>query len=433
MKKINIIGAGLAGCEAALNFAEAGWDVVLYEMKPKNYSEAHHLDSYAELVCSNSLKSRLATTGSGLLKKEMLLLGSKLLPIAETCSVPAGNALAVDREMFSKKVTEAIEQKDNITVVNKEIDSLDDTLTIVATGPLSSDKIIDSLAKYVENNHYFFDAIAPIVAKDSLDFDKVYYKTRYDKGEADYLNCAFTKEEYYDFVEALNNAEKHEAKEFENKYFQDLKFKFYENCTPIEELARRGKETLRFGVMRPVGLERNKDEKRPYAVLQLRLENNSETAYNLVGCQTMLKYGEQKKVFSLIPGLEKAKFLRYGSIHRNSYLNAPVVFNEDLSLKNKPNVYIAGQLSGVEGYVESIFSGLLVYKIIAENLESLPETTIGGQLWRYLLTEQKNFQPMNANFGLLPSINIRDKRLKKEKYAERSQEDLSKFLEQLNK
>ncbi|MFA7057961.1 MAG: methylenetetrahydrofolate--tRNA-(uracil(54)-C(5))-methyltransferase (FADH(2)-oxidizing) TrmFO [Candidatus Cloacimonadales bacterium] len=430
MKKINIVGAGLAGCEAALNFADAGWEVALYEMKPKKHSEAHKLSSFAELVCSNSFKSQLPTTGSGLLKEEMKLLGGKLLSIAEECSVPAGNALAVDREQFSLKVTDLITTHPNISVINEEYTKLTDELTIIATGPLSSDNIVDALHEYLpESNLYFFDAIAPIVEKESINFEVAYYKSRYDNGEADYINCPFTKEEYYNFVDALNEAEKHEAKEFENKYFDDIKFKFYENCTPIEELARRGKDTLRFGVLRPVGLEDPKTDRRPFAALQLRIENAGQNAYNLVGCQTMLKYGEQKQVFRLIPGLEKANFLRYGSIHRNTYLNAPQMLNKNISLKLKPNVFIAGQLSGVEGYVESIFIGLLVFQIINNGLETLPEETIAGQLWRHLNTEQKNFQPMNANFGLLPALEIRDKKKKKEAYAERSLLTLKAFLD----
>lgn len=429
MKNINIVGAGLAGCEAALNFADAGWQVKLYEMKPKKFSEAHKLSGFAELVCSNSLKSQLPTTGSGLLKEEMKLLNGKLLPIAEACAVPAGNALAVDRDDFSQAVTSQITQHPNITVINEEFSTIDDTLTIITTGPLSSDKIIDALSPFLpESSLYFFDAIAPIVEKDSINFERAYFKSRYDKGDADYINCPFTKDEYYAFVEALNEAEKHEAKEFENKYFNDIKFNFYENCTPIEELARRGKDTLRFGVLRPVGLEDPKTDRRPFAALQLRIENSGHNAYNLVGCQTMLKYGEQKRVLSLIPGLDHANFLRYGSIHRNTYLNAPQVLNSNLSLKAKPNVYIGGQLAGVEGYVESIFIGLLLFHIINNNLTELPKYTISGQLWAHLQTESKNFQPMNANFGLLPAIDMRDKKKKKEMHAQRSITALTKFM-----
>jgi len=476
MRKIKIIGAGLAGSEAALQFADNGWKVELFEMRSKVQTPAHHTADFAELVCSNSLKSKLITTASGLLKEEMKLLGCKLLPIAEECSVPAGNALAIDRELFSRKVTSLIESHPNIKVYREEIKNLTDELTIVATGPLTAENLTKSLIEIIGNEQlYFFDAIAPIVPAESLESKIVYEKTRYDKGEADYLNCPFSRDEYFQFVDALNEAEKHEAKEFESEFFSKIDFHFYENCTPIEELARRGKETLRYGVMRPVGLEYPKTGERPYAVIQLRTENKNKTSYNLVGCQTMLKYGEQKRIFQKIPGLQKAEFLRYGSIHRNTYLNAPHILNENLSLKNKPNIFIAGQLSGVEGYVESILSGLLISKIIqvesvkqtsglltimdiknvssktgvlqktdipkedfgnykkslTKSVELLPKTTISGQLWRHLITENKNFQPMNANFGLLPSLaeKIKDKRLKKEKLAERAIGDLKKLVQ----
>ncbi len=475
MNRIKIIGAGLAGSEAALQFADNGWKVELFEMRPQVQTPAHQTADFAELVCSNSLKSKLITTASGLLKEEMKILGCKLLPIAQECSVPAGNALAIDREFFGRKVTALIESHPNISVHRKEITILNDELTIVATGPLTSENLTKNLIEIIGNEHlYFFDAIAPIVSAESLYFKIVYRKTRYDKGEADYLNCPFSRDEYYRFVEALNEAEKHEAKEFESEFFSKIDFHFYENCTPIEELARRGKDTLRYGVMRPVGLENPKTGERPYAVIQLRTENKDKTAYNLVGCQTMLKYGEQKRIFQKIPGLQKAEFLRYGSIHRNTYLNGPHILNENLSLKSKPNIFIAGQLSGVEGYVESILSGMLVSKIIqaesvkqtsgllsimdmknvssktevlqktgipkedfgnekkssTKQVELLPETTISGQLWRHLIAENKNFQPMNANFGLLPPLaeKIKDKRLKKQKLAERAIGDLKKII-----
>lgn len=447
MKTIKIIGAGLAGCEAALQLAEAGWKVILFEMRPLKKTPAHQTDKFAEIVCSNSFKSKLITTASGLLKEEMKLLDSKLLPVAEECSVPAGNALAVDREEFSQKVTQIISVHPNICVIRKEVTELDEDLTIVATGPLTSAGLTEKLINIVgENQLYFFDAIAPIVDAESIAYDIVYRKTRYDKGEADYLNCPFTKEEYYNFVEVLNSGQKHQSHEFENQFFENITFQFYENCTPIEELACRGKDTLRFGVMRPVGLENPKTDKRPFAVIQLRSENNSNSAYNLVGCQTMLKYGEQKRIFRQIPGLEQAEFLRFGSIHRNTFLHGPQILNANLSLKNKPNVFITGQLAGVEGYVESILAGLLVARnIIAEDLSTpdkvdrfsenlatylLPETTMAGQLQRHLITPTDNYQPMNANFGLLPPLpeKIRDKKLKKLKLAERSLSNLKQFL-----
>ena len=476
MRKIKIIGAGLAGSEAALQFADNGWKVELFEMRSKVQTPAHHTADFAELVCSNSLKSKLITTASGLLKEEMKLLGCKLLPIAEECSVPAGNALAIDRELFSRKVTSLIESHPNISIHREEVTALNDELTIVATGPLTAENLIKSLIEIIGNEQlYFFDAIAPIVSAESLDHNFIYRKTRYDKGDADYLNCPFSRDEYFQFVEALNEAEKHEAKEFESEFFSKIDFHFYENCTPIEELARRGKDTLRYGVMRPVGLENPKTGERPYGVIQLRTENKNKTSYNLVGCQTMLKYSDQKKIFRMIPGLEKAEFLRFGSIHRNTYLNGPHILNENLSLKNKPNVFIAGQLSGVEGYVESILSGLLISKIIqvesvkqtsglltimdmknvssktgvlqktdipkegfgndkkslTKSVELLPKTTISGQLWRHLITENKNFQPMNANFGLLPPLveKIKDKKLKKQKLAERAIGDLKELIQ----
>ncbi len=421
-----------------MQLAGKGWQVDLYEMRPNKMTPAHETADLAELVCSNSLKSKLLSTASGLLKDEMKLLGCNLLPLAEKYAVPAGNALAINRQKFSAAVTELVSSHPSIKLHREEITALDDELTIIATGPLTSESMTASLLAKIGAEHlYFFDAIAPIVEAESLDRDIIFRKTRYDKGEADYLNCPFSKEEYYNFVDKLNEADKHEAKEFESDYFQNINFSFYENCTPIEELARRGKETLRFGVMRPVGLEDPRTGKRPYAVIQLRAENKAETTFNLVGCQTMLKYGEQKRIFRLIPGMEKAEFHRFGSIHRNTYLNSPHILNEDLSLKADRTKFIAGQLSGVEGYVESILTGLLVARNVIKRQENpdhsnidLPETTISGQLWRHLVTETKDFQPMNANFGLLPSLdeNIRDKKKKKTLLAERALSDLKKSV-----
>lgn len=436
MKKINIVGGGLAGSEIALYLGNRNWKVTLFEMRPGKMTPAHQTDGFAELVCSNSLKSMLPTTASGLLKTEMQMMGSQLLPVAKSCSVPAGNALAIDRDQFSQKISSQLQSHPNITIIREEVKSLPSEKTIVATGPLTSDSLTAELIRIIGQEHlYFFDAIAPIISADSLNYDIVFRKTRYDKGDADYLNCPFTMDEYYSFVDALNDAEKHEAHEFENSFFQDPAFSFYENCTPIEELARRGKDTLRFGVMRPVGLEDPHTGKRPWAVIQLRAEKNDFSSFNLVGCQTMLKYGEQKRVLRLIPGLEKAEFLRFGSIHRNTYLNGPHILNPDLSVKQAPNIYIAGQLSGVEGYVESILSGLLVAKIVNKDLEitddiPLPETTISGQLWRHLISETKNYQPMNANFGILPDLpeKIRDKKKKKQALYDRAIHDLKKYL-----
>ncbi|MDD2229415.1 MAG: methylenetetrahydrofolate--tRNA-(uracil(54)-C(5))-methyltransferase (FADH(2)-oxidizing) TrmFO [Candidatus Cloacimonetes bacterium] len=430
-KEITIIGGGLAGCEAALCLAEAGWQVQLYEMRPETSTPAHETPYLAELVCSNSLKSTRLDTASGLLKAEINALGGHLLKIAETCSVPAGHALAVNRELFAQKVESTIADNSNIRVIRSEVTELPASTAILATGPLTSDALMSSLSKAVGEDHlYFFDAIAPIVDASSIDFNKIYKKDRYDKGDADYLNCAFTREEYYHFVDALLEGEKHEAHEFENEFFAGIKFSFYENCIPIEELARRGKDTLRHGVMRPMGLE-NPEGKMPFAVLQLRAENVDCTAYNLVGCQTMLRYGAQKDIFRLIPGLENAEFLRLGSVHRNAFLNSPALLNPDFSFVKLPHLYLAGQLAGVEGYVECIASGMLVAKCISEGLSLLPEETILGQLWRHLCyPKEGKFQPMNANFGILPRLENepRDKKEKKQRYAERSIEALDKTL-----
>ncbi len=431
-REICVIGAGLAGTEAALQLADRGWKVNLYEMRPGTKTPAHSTDKLAEIVCSNSLKSMLISTASGLLKQEMRLLGCRLLPIAESCSVPAGNALAVDRDMFADAVTSAIEAHPSINLIREEVKSLPETKCILATGPLSSDSITASLMEVIgENQLYFFDAIAPIVSADSINMDICYSKSRYDKGESDYINCPFTKEQYEDFVNALRESEKYKSKEFENDFFKNIDFRYYESCIPIEELARRNIDTLRYGVMRPVGLNLPETDKRPYAVIQLRAESNEMTSYNLVGCQTMMKQKSQKEVVRMIPGLENAEIVRYGSIHRNSYINSPELINSDFSFKNSSELYIAGQLAGVEGYIESIMSGMLTALTISNELSILPETTISGQLWRHLITESKNFQPMNANFGLLPTLpeRIRDKKLKKTKMAERSIEDLKIFLE----
>ncbi len=431
MKDITIIGAGLAGSEAALQLAARGWQVRLVEMRPDKLTEAHQSADFAELVCSNSLKSTRLDTGAGLLKAELNMFGCVLLKIAEGCRVPAGHALAVDRELFARKVTERIRQTPQIEIVNKEQDCIPQGKVIVATGPLTSNPLMEQIRRMIGDEHlYFFDAIAPIVSADSIDYDVVYQKDRYDKGEPDYLNCAFDKDQYLRFVQALMEGEKHEAHEFEDDFFASVRFSFYENCIPIEEIARRGVDTLRHGVMRPMGLEDPKTGRKPYAVLQLRTENEYRSSYNLVGCQTMLRYGDQKQIFRLIPGLEQAEFLRYGSIHRNSYLNSPQVLNPDLSFKANPEVFVAGQLSGVEGYTESIGFGLLVALQVAEQIGTLPEETILGQLQRRLQnTEEKRFQPCNANFGLLPELEdrIRDKKLKRELLSKRSLTALEAF------
>jgi len=430
-RTINIIGGGLAGCEAALCLAKRGWEVKLYEMRPQVSTPAHQTGDLAELVCSNSLKSTRPDTASGLLKQEIKQLKGTLLSLAEQAAVPAGHALAVDRALFSQQVEAELAMYPTVQVIRQELSTLPAGFTILATGPLTSDSMMHALANELGSEQlYFFDAIAPIVDADTLDESRTYRKDRYDKGDADYINCPFTKDEYLRFVDALLAGEQHQAHEFENDLFQQVSFTYYENCMPIEELARRGKDTLRHGVMRPMGLETPAGYK-PYAVLQLRRENAHGSAYNLVGCQTMLRQGAQKEVFRLIPGLEQAEFLRYGSIHRNAYLDSPRVLNPDLSLKTHPEVYVAGQLSGVEGYVECIASGLLTALIVDEHLPLLPAETILGQLWRHLITPgNARFQPMNANFGILPALENepREKKAKKLMYSGRSQQALEQWL-----
>lgn len=422
-RELTIVGAGLAGSEAALQLAKRGWNVRLIEMRPLRQTPAHQTGMAAELVCSNSLKSTRLDTGSGMLKAELKLLDCELLAIAEKARVPAAHALAVDRTLFSQYVEEQLASHTNITRVNQEVTDLPAGNCLIAAGPLASDALIASLRKLIGEEHlYFFDAIAPIVDAQSLDLDKVFAKARYDKGDADYLNCPFDKEQYEAFVDALLSGEQFEAHEFENEFFAGIDFSYYENCTPIEELARRGRDTLRHGVMRPMGLEDPHTGKKPYAVLQLRSENKDFTAYNIVGAQTMLRQAEQKRIFRLIPGLENASFLRYGSIHRNAYLDAPKVLNPDLSLKSRSDVWIAGQLAGWEGYVESIAGGLFAALIIDKSLPALPEESMTGQLLRRLTSStDRRFQPINANFGLLPALKNapRDKRLKRQMLADR--------------
>ncbi|MDD3096611.1 MAG: methylenetetrahydrofolate--tRNA-(uracil(54)-C(5))-methyltransferase (FADH(2)-oxidizing) TrmFO [Candidatus Cloacimonetes bacterium] len=433
MPEVSIIGGGLAGCEAALQLSAAGYQVQLYEMRPQIQTPAHQSACLAELVCSNSFKSTRLDTGAGLLKAELSMMGSRLLEIALSCSVAAGHALAVDRLLFANTVTQAIANNPKITLHQEELKEIPPGMAIIATGPLTSDAMMLTLADLLgEQQLFFFDAIAPIIDADSIDYEVVYAKARYDKGEPDYLNCAFNREQYYEFVDALVDGEKHSVHEFENAFFNGQSFSFYENCMPIEELARRGRDTLRHGVMRPMGLELPATGQKAFAVLQLRAENSDRTAFNLVGCQTMLRYPEQKRIFRLIPGLGNASFLRFGSIHRNAYLNTPHLVSDNLELKARPNTWVAGQLSGVEGYVESIASGLITARIISQKMSILPAETILGQLWRRLITEpdKRGFQPVNANFGLLPALpdSLRDKKLKKELLSQRSLDALKTFL-----
>ena len=415
---IKVIGAGLAGCEAAWQCARRGCRVTLYEMRPVRNTPAHQTADFAELVCSNSLKSESAHTAPWLLKQEMRRAGSLLLECADATAVPAGHALAVDREMFSRRVMDAIASEPLITVLREEVTKIDenDGITIIATGPLTSDALSAEIAGLSGSSHlYFYDSISPIVESDSIDREKVYLAARYDKGTADYINCPFTKEEYDRFYDALIEAQSVEGHDWE-------KLNYFEGCLPIEEIARRGRDTLRFGPMKPVGLKDPRTGKMPYAVVQLRSENLRADSYNLVGFQNHLKFREQARVLRLIPGLENANFLRYGQIHRNTYLNAPTLLNESLQMKQHPNVFFAGQICGVEGYTESIAAGLLAGInaagfALGENIPRPPRDTAMGSLIHYVCrAEAKSFQPANITFDLLPPLEeetrrrVRDKR-----------------------
>ena len=418
--KIKVIGAGLAGCEAAFQIAHAGINVDLYEMRPAKKTPAHETSDFAELVCSNSLKSESENSAPWLLKQEMRRANSLLLKLADACAVPAGHALAVDREVFAKSVTDTISREPLIRVHREEVTTIDhvdaNTITVIATGPLTSDALSREIARLSGSDHlYFYDSISPIVEADSIDMSRCYFAARYDKGTADYINCPFTKEEYERFIAALLEAQSVEGHAWEN-------LNYFEGCLPIEEIARRGVDTLRFGPMKPVGLKDPRTGKLPYAVVQLRRENLRADSYNLVGFQNHLKFGEQARVLRLIPGLENAKFLRYGQIHRNTYINAPTLLSADMAMKNHSNVYFAGQISGVEGYTESIATGQLVGLHVAaraagKQLAAPPRETALGSLVHYVThTEAKNFQPANITFDLLPQLEVdvkkkvRDKR-----------------------
>ncbi len=424
----------MAGCEAAYQLAKRGVKVNLYEMKPAKKSPAHKSDMFAELVCSNSLKANRVNSAAGLLKEEMRNLDSILLKAADKARVPAGGALAVDRNVFSKIVTDEIKSNKNIKVINEEITSVNQSeITIIATGPLTSDALADKISELFGDSLSFFDAAAPIVDFKSVDMSRAFFESRYGKGDkTDYLNCPMNKEEYEVFYEALVNAERAPINDFD---VRDLKV--YEGCMPIEVMAQRGHDTIRFGPMKPVGLTDPNTGHRPWAVLQLRKENSSGTMYNLVGFQTNLKFPEQKRVFGLIPALKNAEFVRYGVMHRNTFLNSPKILNSDFSVKNNPNVFFAGQITGVEGYMESASSGIIAginaYKRLnGEDTFLLPETTIIGSLSRYIADDTvKDFQPMGANFGILPELiyRPRDKRERGQAYADRSLKDLKLFLE----
>ena len=421
--KIKVIGAGLAGCEAAWRIANSGYEVELYEMKPEKYTPAHHYKGFAELVCSNSLKASRIESAAGMLKEEMRLLGSLVMEAANATSVEAGGALAVNRTDFSDYITEKITNHPNITVIPGEVTEFPDENTIIATGPLTSDTFADKIYTKLGKALSFYDAAAPIVTAESLDMTKAFFASRYDRGDADYINCPFTKEEYEAFYEELIKAETAPLKEFED-------LTVYEGCMPVEVLAKRGIDSVRYGCMKPVGLTDPRTGRRPYAAVQLRKENKEGTLYNIVGFQTNLKFGEQKRVFSMIPGLENAEFMRYGVMHRNTFLNSPELLNEQFMLKGSKNIFFAGQMTGVEGYTESAYSGILAAMHLLRNIEgkpllSLPLTSMGGALSRHISTETKNFQPMGANMGILPTIpeRIKDKQAKYAVIAERGLND----------
>lgn len=429
---VHVIGAGLAGCEAVTQLTRHGIPVILHEMRPVKSDEAHKTAYFAELVCSNSLRAGNIENAVGLLKKEMRRLGSLIMQKADEYQVPAGGALAVDRDGFAAAVTEAVKANPLVTVIHEEVtdlESLEGTV-IVASGPLTSDALFADIKKLLQADYlHFFDAAAPIVTADSLDYDKVYRASRYDKGGADYLNCPFyTKEEYVAFWEALCNAESAPVKDFEHDVF--------EACMPIEEMAARGEDTMRFGPLKPVGLIDPRNGKEAYAVVQLRQDNAAASLYNLVGFQTHLKWPEQRRVFGMIPGLENAEFVRFGVMHKNTYLNSPQLLDKHFNLRSNKRFYFAGQMTGVEGYVESAASGLMAGLAAARAVLELPEVefpdvTAHGALANYISNPAiENFQPMNINFGLIPplTVRIRKKREKNAQIAARALEALDGFL-----
>ena len=465
---ITVIGGGLAGCEAAYQIAKRGIKVKLYEMKPSKFSPAHSNENLAEIVCSNSFKSNLLTNACGLLKEELRILDSLLIKCADKTKVPAGQALAVDREEFSKKVTNKIKNNSLIEICNQELTNIEeiskDGIVIIATGPLTSEKLSENILKLTgEDKLYFYDAAAPIISKDSIDFSVAFYGDRYsqekkkeetieewknrlEKEEKSYINLPMNKEEYDAFYDELINAEVVMLHEFEKR-------EIFEGCMPIEIMAKRGADTLRYGPLKPVGFDDPRTAKRPYALIQLRQDNECATMYNMVGFQTNLKFGEQKRVFSMIPGLQDAEFIKYGVMHRNTYINSPELLDETYNLKQNPNIYFAGQITGVEGYVESIASGMvaginaaisfmnanagvaiscpLFEEKVQKNSRKIifPKQTVIGALANYISSPNKNFQPMNANFGILPELEekIKDKKQRYEKIAKRSIEMLQKY------
>ena len=430
---IRVIGAGLAGCEAAWQIAQAGEQVLLYEMKPQKYTPAHQNPNFAELICSNSLKADRVESAAGLLKEEMRRMGSLLMECADQCRVPAGGALAVDRDRFAAMVTERIRNHPNITVVEGEVTEIpEDGITVIASGPLTSDKLAEKIFALCGGSLSFFDAAAPIVTYESLNMERCFPASRYGKGDGDdYINCPMNKEEYEAFYEALVSAERAPVHDFDVQ-----NPKVYEGCMPIEVLAQRGHDTMRFGPMKPVGLTDPRTGHRPWAVVQLRKENEQGSLLNLVGFQTNLKFGEQQRVFRMIPGLEQAEFMRSGVMHRNTFLNSPTLLNADYSVRTRPNLFFAGQITGVEGYMESASSGILaginaLRRLRGECSLVLPEDTMTGALSRHVAESVSgDFQPMGANFGVLPPIepHIRDKKERYKALAERGLSSLETCL-----
>ena len=429
--KVIVIGAGLAGSEAAWQLAKRGIKVRLYEMRPLVNTPAHHTDKFGELVCSNSLRSNQLENAVGLLKEEMRRLGSLIMECADSKALPAGGALAVDREGFSQEITDRITGNSNIEIIREEVTSIpENEYVIVATGPLTSEKLSFSIGSMMDNDYlYFYDAAAPIVTYESINKDKVFMASRYDKGDSDYINCPMTEEEYVSFHKELVNAETAPLKSFEKEVV-------FEGCMPVETMAKRGLQTLLFGPLKPVGLTDPRNGKQPYAVVQLRRDNKEGTLYNIVGFQTHLKWGEQKRVFGMIPGLENAEFVRYGVMHRNTFINSPKVMRPTLQFHNNEKLFFAGQMTGVEGYVESASSGLVAGINMARIINDMepvvfPETTAHGALCRYITDRTiKAFQPMNVNFGIFPQpeYRIRNKKEKSSYYAERALKDLEKFI-----
>ncbi|MGD8191003.1 FADH(2)-oxidizing methylenetetrahydrofolate--tRNA-(uracil(54)-C(5))-methyltransferase TrmFO [Brevibacillus ginsengisoli] len=428
---VTVVGAGLAGSEAAWQIAESGVPVKLYEMRPVKQTPAHHTDKFAELVCSNSLRANTLTNAVGVLKEEMRRMNSIIIKAADSCQVPAGGALAVDRHEFADYVTQAVKNHPLIEVIHEEVDHIPEGVAVISSGPLTSQSLSEKLKELTGEEYlYFYDAAAPIIEKDSINMDKVFVASRYDKGEAAYINCPMNEEEFNRFYEALITAEAVPVKEFEKEVF-------FEGCMPIEVMANRGRQTMLFGPLKPVGLNDPRTGEQPFAVIQLRQDNSAATLYNLVGFQTHLKWPEQKRVFSLIPGLENCEIVRYGVMHRNTFINSPKLLRPTYQYRERDDLFFAGQMTGVEGYVESAASGLLAGLNAArfvkgEELLTLPSETVIGSMAHYITTtDAKHFQPMNANFGLLPGlgVKIRNKKEKNERLAERALEIIQNFTQ----